>query len=109
MRTETALDVPRSDGRIESATDGVSPVGRLDGRHACRMRAQHHGGRFRLDRVAVLHLPPLLALWARNSIERNFVCLGDVRRPQPNESVPASGQDMFSIPSRRHVRDRCLV
>ena len=77
------------------------------------MRAQHRGGRFRPDRaVLILHLPPLFALAlrrARDRVERDFVHFGNARRPQPDESVPAGGQDIFPVLARRDVRDGRVV
>jgi hypothetical protein len=50
-----------------------------------------------------LHFPPFFALRRRDRVGLNLVIFGNARRPQPDESVPASGQDVLSILARRHV------
>ena len=75
------------------------------------MRAQHGRGRLRLDRLpAVLHLPPLFAFRRRDRLlERDLVLFRNLRRPQPDQTVPAGSQDIFAILARRHVRDGRIV
>lgn len=75
------------------------------------MRAQHRGGRFRPDRPpALLHLPPLFAFRRRDRLlEWDLVLFWDLRRPQPDQTVPAGRQDIFAVLARRHVRDGRIV
>ena len=75
------------------------------------MRAQYRRGRLRLDRPpAFLHLPPLFAFRRRDRLlERDLVLFRNLRRPQPNQTVPAGSQDIFAILARRHVRDGRIV
>ena len=88
-RTETALYVPSSDGRIKSTTDanGITPSFRRKFycRYTRRVRAQYRRGRLCPDRAAVvLHLPPLFAFRGRDRLERNLIGFRNRRRPQPD-------------------------
>ena len=73
------------------------------------MRAQHRRRSLCLGRATLLHLPPFFALRRSDRVERYLVSLGNIRRPQPDESVPASGQDVLPVLTRRHTRDGHIV
>jgi hypothetical protein len=87
VRTETALYVPSSDGRVKSTTDAnaIPPSfsRKFYGRHTRRMRAQYRRGRLCPDRAAViLHLPPLFAFRWHDRLERHLIGFRNRRRPQ---------------------------
>lgn len=91
VRTETALHVPSSDGRIKSTTDAkgtipASSSSKFYGRYTRRVRAQYRRGRLCPGRspVLLLHLPPLFAFRRRDRLERNLIGFGNRRRPQPD-------------------------
>lgn len=75
------------------------------------MRAQHRRGSFRLDNpvATFLHFPPLFALRRRVRVQRDFINFWNARRPQPDESIPASGQDTLPVRARRHICHGCLM
>ena len=56
-----------------------------------------------------MHLPPFFALRRLDRVGLDLVIFGNARRPQPDESVPTSGQDVLSILARRHVCDGRIV
>jgi hypothetical protein len=75
------------------------------------MRAQHRRGRLRLNRAAAfLDLPPLFAFRRRDRLlERDLIAFRNPRRPQPDQTVPTSSQNIFAVLARRHVRNGCIV